>query len=121
MISKKTVWKDCYTYSYATKPSLRKDDKIMEELKDQLYDLDENLDNYLIYDREAYLKESLYSTGFVDGYKRGLEEGRLIVRQSIITPMLEKMTIEEASEFTGLPIEEIEKIVVSSKNEEENS
>ena len=97
----------------------------MEKVKDQLYDLDENLDNYLFYNREEYMKESLYSTGFVDGKaegrEKGREEGRLIERQSTITRMLAKMTIEEVSEFMGLPIEEIEKIVVSSKDEEEHS
>ena len=85
----------------------------MEKVKDQLYDLDENLDNYLFYDREEYMKESLYSTGFVDGEAVG--------QRKIITRMLEDMTIEEVSKITKLPIEEIEKIVVSSKDEEENS
>jgi len=92
-------------------------DEIMEKVKDQLYDLDENLDNYLFYNREEYMKESLYSTGFVDGKAEGREEGK----QSIITRMLEDMTIEEVSKITKLSIEEIEKIVDSSKDEEENS
>ena len=100
-------------------------DKIMEKVKDQLYDLDENLDNYLFYDREEYMKESLYSTGLVDGEAKGLEkglkQGREEGKQSIITRMLEDMTIEEVSKITKLPIEEIEKIVDSSKDEEENS
>ena len=100
-------------------------DEIMEKVKDQLYDLDENLDNYLFYDREEYMKESLYSTGLVDGEAKGLEkglkQGREEGKQSIITRMLEDMTIEEVSKITKLPIEEIEKIVVSSKDEEENS
>jgi len=100
-------------------------DKIMEKVKDQLYDLDENLDNYLFYDREEYMKESLYSTGLVDGEAKGLEkglkQGREEGKQSIITRMLEDMTIEEVSKITKLSIEEIEKIVDSSKDEEENS
>ena len=104
-------------------------DEIMEKVKDQLYDLDENLDNYLFYDREEYMKESLYSTGLVDGEAKGLKQGReegfeqgeLVGQRKIITPMLEKMTIEEVSKITKLPIEEIEKIVVSSKDEEECS
>ena len=92
-------------------------DEIMEKVKDQLYDLDENLDNYLFYDREEYMKESLYSTGFVDGKAEGREEGK----QSIITRMLEDMPIEEVSKITKLPIEEIEKLVIISKDEEEHS
>ena len=98
-------------------------DEIMEKVKDQLYDLDENLDNYLFYDREEYMKESLYSTGLVDGEAKGLEkglkQGREEGKQSIVTRMLEDMTIEEVSKITKLPIEEIEKIVFSSKDEEE--
>ena len=112
-------------------------DEIMEKVKDQLYDLDENLDNYLFYDREEYMKESLYSTGFVDGESKGLEkglkqgreegreegfeQGELVGQRKIITPMLEKMTIEEVSKITKLSIEEIKKIVISSKDEEEHS
>lgn len=100
-------------------------DEIMEKVKDQLYDLDENLDNYLFYDREEYMKESLYSTGLVDGEAKGLEkglkQGREEGKQSIVTRMLEDMTIEEVSKITKLPIEEIEKIVDFSKDEEENS
>ncbi len=92
-------------------------DEIMEKVKDQLYDLDENLDNYLFYDREEYMKESLYSTGFVDGKAEGREEGK----QSIITRMLEDMPIEEVSKITKLSIEEIEKLVIISKDEEEHS
>ena len=108
-------------------------DEIMEKVKDQLYDLDENLDNYLFYDREEYMKESLYSTGLVDGEAKGLEkglkqgreegfeQGELVGQRKIITPMLEKMTIEEVSKITKLPIEEIEKLVIISKDEEEHS
>ncbi len=108
-------------------------DEIMEKVKDQLYDLDENLDNYLFYDREEYMKESLYSTGLVDGEAKGLEkglkqgreegfeQGELVGQRKIIIRMLEDMTIEEVSKLTKLPIEEIEKIVVSSKDEEECS
>lgn len=51
-------------------------DVIMEKIKSKLYDLDiENLDKYLIYDREELRRSDAYCEGLELGKQEGLKEG----------------------------------------------
>ena len=95
----------------------------MEEIKSQLYELDENLDNYLFYDKEGLYNDIMYSSGKEDGLEegrqkgleegrqRGLEEGVQIGTKNIIKTLSKTMSVNEIHKATELPMEKIDEIL----------
>ena len=99
-------------------------DVIMEKIKSKLYDLDiENLDKYLIYDREelrrsdAYceglelgkqegLKEGL-KQGIKEGIKQGIEQGIFQKEKELIKILAKKMSPKEIENLLGISTEKI--------------
>lgn len=43
-------------------------------------------------------------------YEKGYEEGRMEVRADALRRILQKLSIQEASEITGIPQDEIERL-----------
>lgn len=99
-------------------------DVIMEKIKSKLYDLDiENLDKYLIYDREELRRSDAYCEGLElgkqeglkeglkqwikEGIKQGIEQGIFQKEKELIKILAKKMSPKEIENLLGISTEKI--------------
>lgn len=90
-------------------------DDIMEKIKQKLYDLDiDNLDKYLLYDRDALL---------IDGARtEGIETGREEKETEIVIEMLkDNLPMKTIQKYTKLSLEKIAKIKQSMEDKKDNT
>lgn len=96
-------------------------DLIMEKIKSQLYELDENLDNYLFYDREALRQEAIFYAGEEEGKKKGFEQGLEKGREELIRTMFNNgISPENISKMTSISIEKVKGALDDSFSSEDN-
>lgn len=87
-------------------------DKIMEKVKSKLYDLDwENLDQYLLYDREELRKADLFDLGKDEGLEEGKLEARLEAAKALIDNGIDLDFVIKTLKLTD---EEIKKLGISN-------
>ncbi|MCG4526323.1 hypothetical protein [Intestinimonas massiliensis (ex Afouda et al. 2020)] len=62
-----------------------------------------------LFDQEKVWELELAAHGREE-YEKGYEEGRMEVRADALRRILQKLSIQEASEITGIPQDEIERL-----------
>ena len=87
-------------------------DEIMERVKGKLYDLEENLDNYLWYDPTQFLDDKVYEEVFEKGKREGIEKGGTQKQIDIAKNMLKNnVAIDEIIKYTGISEQELKDLL----------
>lgn len=90
-------------------------DEMMKKVKEQLYSLENSVDQYLFYDRRALNEAAQYDEIKEIGIEEGKDIGRREGMLHIIEQMLKKMNIDEIHELTGISKEELEEMIKKLK------
>lgn len=94
-------------------------DEMMKKVKEQLYSLENSVDQYLFYDRRALNEAAQYDEIKEIGIEEGKDIGRREGMLHIIEQLLKKMNLEEIHELTGISKEELEELVKKSSDKKE--
>ena len=87
------------------------DDIVMKELEEEVVKRSRDSELLEAYDKEWAIKDQAMRDGYDSGLEKGLEQGLEQGKSEIIIKLLNSgMTIEEISNITEIPIEEITKI-----------